>query len=79
MPPICEKSITTTVTTTTSTTTCPVCDENAEIEIGFSQCVCKCLPGWVGPGFICGVDDDADGWSDNELNCTEERFAVIWK
>jgi len=32
---------------------------------------CECLPGWVGPGTVCGPDLDADGWSDVALNCSD--------
>ena len=32
---------------------------------------CQCLPGWVGPGTLCGPDNDNDGWSDVPLNCSE--------
>ena len=33
---------------------------------------CVCSPGWAGPGFLCGQDADADGWSDDELECDED-------
>jgi len=58
---------------------CPLlyCDPNA-VEVlpmgpimGLVCPVCECSPGWVGPGYVCGPDNDADGWSDIALNCTE--------
>ena len=32
----------------------------------------QCLTGWVGPGWVCGLDDDNDGWSDVDLGCNEK-------
>ena len=48
---------------------CLPCDPNADqISCG----VCKCKQGFVGPGELCGADDDNDGWSDVELNCSDQ-------
>merc|ERR1719419_1937238 len=73
---ICPTTIQpTTSTMMTSTSTCPpiICDANAEtLYSNTYPCgYCKCLPGWVGPGYLCGPDDDSDGWSDIALNCNE--------
>ena len=36
------------------------------------MCVdCVCDPGWAGPGYLCGPDNDNDGWSDIILDCPE--------
>ena len=32
---------------------------------------CRCGPGFAGPGSLCGPDNDADGWCDAALNCTD--------
>merc|ERR1719348_1386862 len=64
-----------TSTMMTSTSTCPpiICDANADtLYSNTYPCgYCKCLPGWVGPGYLCGPDDDSDGWSDIALNCND--------
>ena len=61
--------------TTAATTACPVpnCDANAK-AVNTTKCdVCKCNPGFVGPGTLgmCGPDEDNDGWSDTALKCKE--------
>ena len=38
---------------------------------------CQCAPGWAGPGLTCGPDNDADGWSDTHLNCSETSCAQV--
>ena len=38
---------------------------------------CICDPGWAGPGAICGPDNDADGWPDIGLNCTEPSCTQV--
>ena len=64
-----------TPTTTTTTTTCaPLnCDPNAfaSVSPGYPCRYCKCKTGWVGPGHLCGPDNDSDGWSDTNLKCAE--------
>ena len=32
---------------------------------------CQCKPGYVGPGTLCGPDNDSDGVSDVALSCSE--------
>ena len=52
---------------------CPLltCDANA-VELSSLPCgSCQCNIGFVGPGELCGVDSDSDGWSDVDLNCSE--------
>jgi len=51
----------------------PNCDPNARVVNSTSAPCgeCRCKPGYVGPGTVCGPDDDNDGWSDVALNCTE--------
>ena len=36
---------------------------------------CECAPGWAGPGLTCGPDNDADGWSDTLLDCSDTSCA----
>ena len=63
---------TTPMVTTPKPCTVPSCDSHAEIVNSPSTCGhCQCLPGWAGPGTLCGPDNDYDGWSDVALNCTE--------
>ena len=64
--------------------TCPQlnCDVNAEVVskvCSGQNCSdplpceeCRCLPGWAGPGFLCGPDGDNDGWPDEDLGCSAE-------
>ena len=69
---------TTTLTTTTTVCYTPSCDKNGHLENTTSVCgQCVCDNGWAGPGYLCGPDDDADGWSDIPLNCTEPRYQCI--
>ena len=59
------------------TTACPPkqCVTGAGLVFTSSQPCgqCQCLPGWVGPGYECGQDNDSDGWSDTPLNCSLPR------
>ena len=66
------------INSTTSTTTpcAPLnCDSNATefpgASLGFPCGYCECNPGFVGPGYLCGPDNDSDGWSDISLKCKE--------
>ena len=47
----------------------PVCHYQATLKITNQHPCgeCVCVPGWAGPGTICGTDNDADGWSDEIL------------
>ncbi|XP_051160772.1 cartilage oligomeric matrix protein-like isoform X1 [Leptopilina boulardi] len=46
------------------------CDEHAKcISIGFNQYLCRCMVGWAGNGFKCGLDSDNDGYPDKALDC----------
>ena len=47
------------------------CDPNAEEILSVPCGSCKCNKGFVGPGELCGVDSDNDGWSDVNLNCSD--------
>ena len=51
------------------------CDDHATPDHSSSSplmCVaCVCDPGWAGPGYLCGPDNDNDGWSDIILDCPE--------
>ncbi|XP_076289323.1 cartilage oligomeric matrix protein-like [Lasioglossum baleicum] len=38
-------------------------------HIGSGAYTCKCVAGWAGDGFECGVDSDNDGIPDHELHC----------
>ena len=56
------------------------CDKNAVIKnltqqelLGAKCGTCSCLPGWAGNGFVCGKDDDADGWTDDEILCEDVK------
>ena len=61
------------------------CDQNAVVvnassascsSSGALPCAeCRCLPGWAGPGSLCGLDTDNDGWPDVALSCSEPRCA----
>ena len=35
--------------------------------------MCVCKEGFAGPGHLCGLDDDSDGWPDIRLDCSEQR------
>ena len=56
---------------------CPkmVCDINASLKISsqFPCGKCICSPGWAGPGSLCGEDTDADGVSDEKLDCQTDK------
>ena len=62
------------------------CDKNAIIKnltqqesVGIKglRCgVCVCLPGWAGTGFLCGRDEDADGWPDDQILCQDIRCTL---
>ena len=42
------------------------------MEISSLPCgSCKCNTGFAGSGELCGVDNDDDGWSDVDLNCSD--------
>ena len=49
----------------------PICDQHALLKNSTQHPCgeCVCSPGWAGPGALCGLDNDADGWSDVELDC----------
>ena len=71
---------TTTSTTQQPTTACPPkqCVTGAGLVFTSSHPCgeCQCLPGWVGPGYECGPDNDGDGWSDTTLNCSLPRYLL---
>ncbi|XP_076289321.1 cartilage oligomeric matrix protein-like isoform X1 [Lasioglossum baleicum] len=47
-----------------------VCRANATCARTDSRAyTCKCVAGWAGDGFECGVDSDNDGIPDHELHC----------
>ena len=52
----------------------PTCDTHAVLRTSSQHPCgeCVCVPGWAGPGTICGDDADADGWADVELDCPGE-------
>ena len=52
----------------------PTCDTHAVLRTSSQHPCgeCVCVPGWAGPGTICGDDADADGWVDVELDCPED-------
>ncbi|XP_073822838.1 cartilage oligomeric matrix protein-like [Musca autumnalis] len=53
---------------------CPddYCDSNAECFLSDDyKFNCRCNVGWVGNGSVCGIDQDLDGWPNEQLPCSE--------
>lgn len=58
----------------TSENTCPgmmrKCDDHAKcVPIVSNQYLCRCLVGYAGNGWKCGIDSDNDGYPDEALEC----------
>ena len=53
----------------------PLCHSQAVLKISDQHPCgeCICVPGWAGPGTLCGPDNDADGWSDVQLECQDSK------
>ena len=52
-------------------------DSNQDDDITDGCGVCICKEGFAGPGHLCGVDDDSDGWPDTRLECSEPHCSKV--